>query len=89
MPRCQQYSCTCSKADVALSSPECWECLQGAELGVFVEGHTRDTGGHLADGWAMLQRAADDACLVVTEEMPTSPYADWVVVSALDELNHH
>ena len=37
----------------------------------------------------MLQRAAGEACLVVTEEMPTSPYADWVVVSALDEMNHH
>jgi hypothetical protein len=49
---------------------------QGLELLVHVDGAT----GPQADGWAALKALAASSALTLTEEMPTSPYAQWTHV---------
>lgn len=49
---------------------------QGLELLVHVDGVT----GPETDGWRALTALAASSALTLTEEMPTSPYAQWTHV---------
>lgn len=57
-----------------------WVCLmmQGLELLVHLDG----VSGPQTDGWAALKALAAASTLVITEEMPTSPYAQWTQVGS-------
>ena len=50
--------------------------MQGLELLVHVDGYS----GPQRDGWQALKDLAASSALTVTEEMPTSPYAQWTHV---------
>ena len=50
--------------------------MQGVELLIHLDG----VSGPSKDGWEALKDLAGNASLVVTEEMPTSPYAQWTQV---------
>ena len=60
--------------------------LQGMELLIHLDGYS----GPQKDGWKALTELAAASSLVITEEMPTSPYAQWSKVglpySATDAL---
>lgn len=60
--------------------------LQGLDLLVFLEGHTQlsgeGTGIFRPTAWEELMRLINGSSLTVTEDMPTSPYARWLQVSA-------
>lgn len=49
---------------------------QGLELLVHLDGLS----GPQMDGWAELKALATTASVVITEEMPVSPYAQWTQV---------
>lgn len=52
-------------------------CCQGVELLIHLDGYS----GPQVDGWEALKQLAAASSLVITEEMPTSPYAQWSKVS--------
>ena len=52
---------------------------QGVELLIHMDGFS----GPQKDGWAALMDLAAASSLVITEEMPTSPYAQWSKVAGL------
>ena len=56
---------------------------QGVELLIHVDGLS----GPQKDGWKALMDLAAASSLVITEEMPTSPYAQWSKVAGFQEHN--
>ena len=44
--------------------------------------HVDGVTGPQADGWLALKALAASSALTLTEEMPTSPYAQWTHVRA-------
>lgn len=54
-------------------------CLQGMELLIHLDGYS----GPQKDGWKALTELAAASSLVITEEMPTSPYAQWSKVGPI------
>ena len=64
------------KKPVTLQKPS--SCFQGIELLIHLDGYS----GPQKDGWAALKQLAAASSLVITEEMPTSPFAQWSKVSA-------
>ena len=53
--------------------------MQGVELLIHMDGFS----GPQKDGWKALRDLAAASSLVITEEMPTSPYAQWSKVAGL------
>ena len=53
--------------------------VQGVELLIHVDGFS----GPQEDGWKALMDLGAASSLIVTEEMPTSPYAQWSKVAGL------
>jgi hypothetical protein len=49
---------------------------QGVELLVHLDG----VSGPQSDGWSALKALAASSSVVITEEMPVSPYAQWTQV---------
>ncbi len=47
--------------------------------------HLDGVSGPQMDGWAALKALANTASLVITEEMPVSPYAQWTQVKEISE----
>ncbi len=64
------------KAPVWCSEKSSVAC-QGLELLVHLDGYS----GPQKDGWEALKQLAAASSLVITEEMPTSPFAQWSKVS--------
>ena len=66
---------------------------QGLELWVFLEGHTQlgggGTGVFQASAWGELMRLVNASSLVVTEDMPVSPYATWLQVGTVPPPSSH
>lgn len=60
--------------------------MQGSELLIFLEGHVElkgeGTGVFQPTAWSELMRLINGSSLTVTEDMPTSPYAQWLQVPA-------
>lgn len=53
--------------------------IQGVELLVHLDNVT----GPVTNGWEALTSLAAASALVITEDMPTSPYAQWTKVTAV------
>ena len=81
--QCQAASAARRQLSEATSAAEAESgvAAQGVELLVFLEGHTQAQGGNVT-AFGALQQLAGQASLVVTEDMPTSPYEQWLQVPA-------
>ena len=57
---------------------------QGVELLIHLDGYS----GPQTNGWEALKQLAAGASLVITDEEPTSPYAQWskVIISPLFDI---
>ncbi|KAK9806535.1 hypothetical protein WJX73_008373 [Symbiochloris irregularis] len=65
---------------------------QGLDLWIFLEGHTslkgEGSGVFAPTAWGELMRLVNQSSLVVTEDMPTTPYARWLQ-DIVDEADAH